>query len=188
MEWEFKVLDFIQNNLNCGFLDWFMPKISGLVDFGALWIFTAIVFLCFKKYRKDGILLLVSLILGFLIGNIFLKNVIVRDRPCWINTTVQLLVKNPIDYSFPSGHALSSFIGATGVTFINKKFAWVAFPIAILIAFSRLYLYVHFPTDVIGGMVLGVVISITVNLIVRKIYLKRKRAHYKVNNFVDKNY
>ena len=170
MEWEFKVLDFIQNNLTCSFLDWLMPKVSGLAEFGALWIFIVVVFLCFKKYRKDGFILLVSLMLGFLIGNLLLKNVIVRDRPCWINTTVQLLVSNPTDYSFPSGHTLSSFIGATCVTFTNKKFAWIAFPIAVLIAFSRLYLYVHFPTDIICGMVLGITIAAVVNFVAKKIY------------------
>lgn len=172
--WEFKILDYIQGHMRFGFLDWLMPKISMLADFGAIWIFFAVAFLCFKRYRKYGFILLISLGLGLLIGNFLLKNIIERARPYSINTTVQLLVNKPTDFSFPSGHTLSSFAAATCITFANKKFAWLAFPLATLIAFSRLYLYLHFLTDVIGGMAIGVVIGVLVNVIERALFSKEK--------------
>ena len=73
---------------------------------------------------------------------------------------MQLLIANPTDYSFPSGHTLSSVIGATVLTKANRKFGLAAIPLAALIAFSRLYLYVHFPTDILGAAVLGVGIGL----------------------------
>ena len=71
-----------------------------------------------------------------------------------------MLVKVPTDYSFPSGHTLSSVIGATILTQADRRFGWAAIPLAALIAFSRLYLYVHFPSDILGAAVLGVVIGV----------------------------
>ena len=112
-----------------------------------------------KKYRRQGVLLLVGLIAGVLVGNACLKNLIARPRPCWLDSSVQLLIANPTDYSFPSGHALSSVIGATVLTKTNRCFGYAAIPLAALIAFSRLYLYVHFPSDVLAAAVLGVVIG-----------------------------
>ena len=71
-----------------------------------------------------------------------------------------MLIANPTDYSFPSGHTLSSVIGATILTKTNRHFGYAAIPLAVLIAFSRLYLYVHFPSDILGAAVLGVVIGV----------------------------
>lgn len=73
---------------------------------------------------------------------------------------MQLLIANPTDYSFPSGHTLSSVIGTTVLTKANRKFGFAAIPLAALIAFSRLYLYVHFPTDILAAAVLGVGIGL----------------------------
>jgi len=92
-------------------------------------------------------------------GNACLKNLIARPRPCWLDSSVQLLIANPADYSFPSGHTLSSVIGATGLTKTNRRFGYAAIPLAALIAFSRLYLYVHFPSDVLAAAVLGVALG-----------------------------
>ena len=112
-----------------------------------------------KKYRRQGVLLLAGLVVGVLVGNVCLKHLITRPRPCWLDSSVQLLIANPTDYSFPSGHALSSVIGATVLTKTNRCFGYAAIPLAALIAFSRLYLYVHFPSDVLAAAVLGVVIG-----------------------------
>ena len=94
-----------------------------------------------------------------LVGNVCLKNLIARPRPCWLDSSVQLLISSPTDYSFPSGHTLSSAIGATVLTKANHQFGWAAIPLAAAIAFSRLYLFVHYPSDVLAGAVLGVAIG-----------------------------
>ena len=140
-------------------MDFLMPKITLLGNGGAIWILAVVILLCTKKYRRQGVLLLVGLIAGVLVGNACLKNLIARPRPCWLDSSVQLLIANPTDYSFPSGHALSSVIGATVLTKTNRCFGYAAIPLAALIAFSRLYLYVHFPSDVLAAAVLGVVIG-----------------------------
>jgi len=117
------------------------------------------VLICTKKYRRQGILLLCGLAAGVLVGNVFLKNFVARPRPCWLDSSVRLLIANPTDYSFPSGHTLSSVIGATILTKTDRRFGYAAIPLAALIAFSRLYLYVHFPSDVLAAAVLGVLIG-----------------------------
>lgn len=140
-------------------MDFLMPKITLLGNGGAIWILAVVILLCTKKYRRQGVLLLAGLVVGVLVGNVCLKHLITRPRPCWLDSSVQLLIANPTDYSFPSGHALSSVIGATVLTKTNRCIGYAAIPLAALIAFSRLYLYVHFPSDVLAAAVLGVVIG-----------------------------
>ena len=108
---------------------------------------------------RAGLLLLGGLAVGVLVGNVCLKNFIARPRPCWLDSSVRLLIADPTDYSFPSGHTLSSVIGATILTKTDRRFGYAAIPLAALIAFSRLYLYVHFPSDVLAAAVLGVMIG-----------------------------
>lgn len=136
-----------------------MPKITSLGDAGFIWILCGIVLLFFKKYRKGGIVLLIALALGSILGNMILKPLIARPRPCHIIKDIEMLIPVPKGYSFPSGHTLASMTGAYILTYINRKFGYFAIPLAILIAFSRMYLYVHFLTDIIGGTVIAFLIS-----------------------------
>ena len=106
-----------------------------------------------------GVVLLGCLAVGALIGNGLIKNAVMRPRPCWLDESVTMLIETPSDYSFPSGHTMASVIGATILTAANRKFGLIAIPLAVLIAFSRMYLYVHFPSDILGGLVLGLAIS-----------------------------
>ena len=115
--------------------------------------------LCTKRYRRQGVILLAGLAAGVLVGNVRLKNLIARPRPCWLDDSVTLLIATPTDYSFPSGHTLSSVIGATVLTKTTRKFGWAAIPLAAVIAFSRLYLFVHYPSDILAGAALGVAIG-----------------------------
>ncbi len=167
---DFAILDFIQDYLKCGFLDWLMPRISAMGNSGIIWILIAIAFLFTKNYRKQGLVLAIGLLVGFLIGNLTLKPLIARMRPSWINTEIELLIRNPLDFSFPSGHTLSSFIAAILITLNNKKLGIVVLPLAALIAFSRMYLYVHFPSDILGGIILAFIISLSVH----KIFYREK--------------
>lgn len=158
---EFDILYAI-NNLHNPILDKIMIAITSLGNAGLIWIAIAVFMLFIKKTRKCGALMLVSMILGLIIGNGFLKNIIARERPCWIDTSIPLLIPNPLDYSFPSGHTLASFEAAVMIFLHNKKWGAISLILALVIAFSRMYLFVHFPTDILGGMVLGTVISLAV--------------------------
>ena len=103
-----------------------------------------------------------GLLVGAIVGNVFLKNMVARPRPCWLDPSVQLLIAVPKDYSFPSGHTLASVISATILTAMKLNFAAAAIWLAALIGFSRLYLYVHFPSDVLTAAVLGLGIGLLV--------------------------
>ena len=159
MSLDWSILHWIQNMLVCPFWDFLMPKITMLGDNGVIWLLAAGGLLCTKKYRKQGILLIAGLAVGVLVGNVCLKHLIARPRPCWLDESVRLLIANPTDCSFPSGHTLSSVIGATILTKTDRRFGYAAIPLAAIIAFSRLYLYVHFPSDVLAAAVLGIVIG-----------------------------
>ena len=159
MNFDWTILHWIQYTLVCPALDFLMPKITLLGNGGAIWILSALGLLATKKYRKYGVFLLAGLTAGLLVGNLTLKPLIARPRPCWLDTGVQLLIANPTDYSFPSGHTLSSVIGAVVLTKAHRKFGLAVIPLAALIAFSRLYLFVHFPTDILGATVLGVTVG-----------------------------
>ncbi len=156
---DFSVLNFIQEHLRCTFLDFLFPVITHLGDMGIIWILIALVLLLFKRHRKTGITMIIGLVLGFIIGNLFLKNVVGRLRPFEMEEGIKLLIKAPKDPSFPSGHTLSSVTSATILFLTYKKRAIIFLILAFLIAFSRLYLYVHFPSDVIFGAILGVIIA-----------------------------
>ena len=167
---DFKILNFIQEYFSCGFLNFLMPKITFLGNGGMIWILTAFIMLFFAKYRKTGIIVGVGLFEGVIIGNVLLKNLMARERPCWINDTVNILISIPKDYSFPSGHTISSFIAATIIMHTDKRMGIAAYVLASMIAFSRLYLYVHFPSDVLAGVLIGIIIGIMSSVISDKIF------------------
>ncbi len=150
------ILNFIQNNMHSTFMDKFMPVITFLGNNALFWIVIAVLLLISKKYRTTGLMLIGALAICLIIGNLTLKPVIARARPCWVNTDIHLLVSSPKDYSFPSGHTMSSFAAAVVLFLRNKKVGIWALLLAAMIAFSRLYLYVHYPSDVAVGLVLGI--------------------------------
>lgn len=154
---EIGILDWIQNVFRCAFLDWFFPLVTKFGDHGVFWILIAAVLLCFKKTRATGCMMSLSLLCGLLIGNTVMKPLFARIRPYEANVTgeINLLVERLSDYSFPSGHTLASFEAAVVLMIRDRKLGIPALAIAVLVALSRLYLYVHYPTDVLVGMVLG---------------------------------
>lgn len=157
-ELDWTILHRIRDTLQCGLLDVLMPKITMLGDGGAVWLAASFGLMLSKKYRKYGRMMLGALAAGVLVGNVCLKLLVARPRPCW-QEEVSLLIRNPADYSFPSGHTLCSVIGAYMLTAANRKFGLAAIPLAALIAFSRLYLYVHFPSDVLASLSIGMLIG-----------------------------
>ena len=165
---EFAFLYFLQS-LHTPWLDEVMVFISSLGDHGRFFLLLAVVLLCFKKTRKMGFAMLLSMFLGFLIGNVWLKNMFMRQRPCWIDTTVV-----PRDYSFPSGHTLIGFECGVSIWLQNRRAGVAALILAFLLAFSRMYLFVHFPTDVLAGAVLGSGIAWGVDRIIGEIEKRRQ--------------
>ena len=172
---DFAILDFIQANIRSPFLDAIMSFITYLGEGGILWIILAIVMICAKKYRREGFTVAAALILCLIFCNILIKNIVARTRPFDINTMIEPIISLPTDYSFPSGHTTAAFAAATALLLCkNRRFGIPTLIIAILIAFSRLYLYVHFPSDVLAGMILGAILAFAAYRIVNKIYEKRK--------------
>ncbi len=168
MEIEFAILDFIQEHMRNAVLDFLMPLITKLGDAGIFWILLAVVLLLFKKTRKTGLILAAALLMDLLLCNILIKPLVARARPFEMNPSVSLLVKKPGDYSFPSGHTAASFASVTALFLAKEKRLWkLALLLACLLAFSRLYLYVHFPTDILGGIVFGIAAGIAGFMIVR---------------------
>ena len=171
---ELNILNWIQDVFSCAFLDWFFPLITKLGDHGIFWIAVAVILLFFKKTRATGIMMGVALLTGLLVGNVTLKPLIGRIRP--YDTVgardITLLVERLTDGSFPSGHTLASLEAATVLVIRDKRLGIPAMIAAILVALSRLYLYVHFPTDVLAGALLGVLFAFFAVWIVKFVWKK----------------
>ena len=177
ISFDLPVLEFIRNYLTNSFMDKAMPIVTLFGDGGVFWIAIAVLLLVFPKSRKTGWSMLAAMALGLIVCNIILKPMIARPRPYVFYAenvegwqAVKLLVKTPSDFSFPSGHTIASFEACTVLLMKNK---WVGIPatiLAFLIAFSRLYLYVHYPTDVIVSFFGGILFALLGSLIVVIIY------------------
>lgn len=178
------VLDWIAANLRCDLLDTLMPLITLLGDAGIFWILCSVALICIPKFRKIGLSMGISLLIGLLVCNVTLKPLVGRIRPydyqmIHFQREITLLVDGLHDFSFPSGHTIASFEAATALLLGNKKLGIPAMILAVLIAFSRLYLYVHYPTDVLTSIVLGIGIAILGTFLVKKGYAlweSRKQA------------
>lgn len=167
------ILEWIAQNLQCTFLDAVMPIITLLGDAGIFWIAIAVVLLFIPKYRKIGLGMGVALIMGLLVCNVTMKPLFARPRPydyqlLHFGKEIKLLIEAQHDFSFPSGHTLASFEAATVLAINNKKMGIPALVLACLIAFSRLYLYVHYPTDVLFSVAMGIGFGFLGNFLIKK--------------------
>ena len=178
------ILEWIAEYLRCAFLDAVMPIITLLGDGGIFWIAIAVILLFLPKYRKVGLAMGAALLLGVLVCNVTMKPLFARIRPYdfqleYSGKEIQLLIAAQHDFSFPSGHTLASFEAATVLAIHNKKLGIPALILACLIAFSRLYLYVHYPTDVLFSVVMGIGFAFLGNYLVKKgfaLYAAKKAA------------
>ena len=156
MQFDWLILNGIQNNLRGQFLDEIMPLITHLGDGGIIWIVLGVGMLLFAKTRRMGLLILLSLGIEALCCNVILKPLVDRARPFSVLPIEQMLIALPSDPSFPSGHTGAAFAVVAALYFNGNKY-WLPIGIlAILISFSRMYLYVHYPSDVLVGVLLGI--------------------------------
>ncbi len=178
------ILDWIAANITNPVLDFFFSAITHLGDAGLFWIATAVVLLLIPKTRRAGLGMGIALLVGLLVCNVTMKPLIARPRPYdyqleHFGQTIQLIISTPHDFSFPSGHTLASFEGATVLALYNKKLGIPALILASLIAFSRLYLYVHYPTDVLVSVVMGIGFGFLGHFLAKKAFhaLKARKTH-----------
>lgn len=152
------ILLWIQEYVRADWLTPVMKAITSLGNGGWFWIVLSVLLLCFKKTRKAGVYALIALAVGALITNLCLKNWVCRIRPYEVVDGLHILIGAPHDWSFPSGHTTASF--AAGMIYyktLPREYGIAALGLAVLIGFSRLYVGVHYPTDVLGGLVVGMV-------------------------------
>ena len=168
VNFDLPILDQIANTLHCDLLNAVMPIITMFGDAGIFWIAWAAVLLIFPKTRKIGLSMGIALILGLLVCNLTLKPLVARIRPYEFREGIVLLVETPSDFSFPSGHTIASFEAATALAIHNRKLGIPALILACLIAFSRLYLYVHYVTDVLVSVGLGIGFAFLASWLVKK--------------------
>lgn len=172
---DINILNYIQSNIRNPILDRIMPIVTSLGNMSFIWIISGVLLICIKKYRKYGYMLFLSLILCALIGNITLKPMVARIRPFNAYPLIDgLLIKAPTDFSFPSGHTMCSFAPSVVLFYFNRRIGVGAFVLSFLIAFSRLYLYVHYPSDVFVGMVIGIANGIIAINIIKLFTIKCK--------------
>lgn len=153
---DFAILDFIAEYFRCGFLDAVVPVVTSLGNGGWFWIALAVVLLIPKKTRKFGVSMAFALILDLILCNLTLKPLVGRIRPYDVRSGIDLLIEAPHDYSFPSGHTAASFAAAGALLFMKARGKIPAMILAAVIGLTRLYLYVHYPTDVVCGALLGI--------------------------------
>lgn len=165
MEWfmtvDQYVLFWIQHNMVSPILNPYMIVLSTLGKAGAVWILSGIVFLSVKKYRWIGVAVMIALFMSLIFGNIILKPLVARIRPCITYPWIPLYISMPLDYSFPSGHTFGSFAAAVAIFCWNKRMGTLAVLLAAGIGFSRIYLFVHYPSDVLAGVLLGILSGVT---------------------------
>ena len=175
-----------------GFFDWFFPSITHLGDKGLFFIALGIVFLLFARTRKGGASMLIALLFGLLFTNLFLKIVVARPRPyvdeLGIFHEFWLAIGHGLEKetgSFPSGHATCAFAGMTAVFWtFDKRYSWTAFLFAAIIGFSRIYIHVHYASDIMGGMLVGFIAGTLSFLLVRFLYGRIEQANSPTARFI----
>lgn len=173
------ILLIIKKYIKNKYLDILMPIITIMGNLGLIWIIIAFGLFFNKPYKVIGEIILITLVISTIIGEGIVKHLVRRIRPCNDISDINLLITKPMSYSFPSGHTLSSFAIAEVLSVSFNKYSLIFIGMASLIALSRLYLYVHYPTDIIGGIALGLLCSKLVFTLLQKGYFESFIAVYK---------
>ena len=164
---------YIQDHIRCGILDNFFPYITHLGTAGSFWILLTVVLMCFKKTRRAAVCSAIALLGSLLLNNMLLKPLVGRVRPYEVIEGLKLIGKKATDASFPSGHTAASIASAVALCrFLKKRYSIPLLALALLIGFSRLYIGIHYPTDVLMGLLDGIALGIAGILIENAMYKK----------------
>ena len=183
LQFDYSVIFWIQAHMVNPFLTPFMYGISKISSSGAIWIILGLILLGMKKYRLIGLTIMISLFLVLIVGDLSLKHLVGRLRPFVDFPNVRLVATPPAatSYSFPSGHAFSSFaaaiaiyIGFSHIDTRKRILGVIAIIIATMIAFSRVYLFVHYPTDVLAGWIIAVLMMFCSAWLINKFSMKQQ--------------
>ena len=154
------VLNAIHKAFSGSFSDVFWKIITWFGEDGLFWIGLSLLLLIPKKTRKWGGAMFLAICVGYVVGNVILKNAVGRIRPYDVNQLFPLTVEHLSDYSFPSGHTMAAMGAAIALLYENKKAGIPAVILGVLIMYSRLHLYVHYPSDVLGGAIVALFSSL----------------------------
>lgn len=183
---EANILLWIQENLRNDFLDPIVKFITHLGDHGYLWIALLLILICIPKTRKAGLIGAAALLMTFIITNLCLKPLIARVRPYEVIEGLERIIEKQSDRSFPSGHTANSMAVGVSLWIISRNFdklgdkklyfpkaaGWFVWILSILIGLSRLYVGVHYPTDVLGGAIVAIVDAVMVFTVYKKCFQK----------------
>lgn len=165
---EMNIMYWLQS-LRTASLDSFFVAFSDIIGSkGEAWVILGMLLLLIPKTRKMGLCVLSSYIISYYVGDGILKDLIARPRPCMVDETVELLIKRPTSYSCPSVHSALAFASAMSIFYKNRLMGIPFVLVAVLVCFSRMYLFVHFLTDVLFGAALGAAIATAVHYLTKK--------------------
>ena len=167
-EFDFAALDALQTIHNPA-LNMVMAFFTTIGEGGILWIALALMFFVIKKTRLMGWSMIQALAFEGIISELIIKNLVQRQRPFLYRPEIDTIVNRPTSFSFPSGHTCTAFACSTVIFCFNKKLGIVSYIVAVLIGFSRNYFFIHFPTDVLCGMLEGIVLGLLAVVVVRKL-------------------
>ena len=168
---------FLQDSVRNPILNSIMIFITSLGNGGMLWIAATVLLMIPKKTRKVGLMSAIALLGSLIINNNLIKNLVQRPRPFRTFPELQIIIPTPSEFSFPSGHTSSSFAAAAVFyRHLPKKLGVPSVVLAGLIGFSRLYVGVHYPTDVLAGVIMGILLSYMAEFLVDFIGKKLKKA------------
>lgn len=184
MYWEAEALFWIQDNLTCGFMDFLMTTVSLLCTGNLLWFAIAGILICRKDTRRIGFTLALAFVISMLVCNVTLKPMIERVRP-FEEYGVTLIIPEPSDYSFPSGHTVGVTVMTTVLLKHFRKYGYAMAVFAVSVMFSRIYLFVHYPTDIIGGIVIGLISVLLSYVIIEHIYRRKGNTTYGIQRVQD---
>ena len=155
---DLSILDFIRNTLSSPVADIIMKCLTYSIEYGAMAILVFIVMMFVKKMRKTGFAVMGATLSVLLFGELILKHIVCRPRPFAVNSAIDIIIKAPSM--------------ATAIYLFHKRLGIIAYIYASLVAFSRMYLYVHYPSDIFGGVILGICCGIGATALVKLICKK----------------